>query len=498
MRFTQLFTRDESVTQNVPECFHDWCMLLDLWLQFPRNNMWNQKQRWYPSSRVQMIFGCNWTIFFRDTFFVCFFLPLPIPLYFIAMFIKFGYVDMILILYMVFTTLNSGIILSMVYHAALRSTFGLPATRHPGFASDGSIEEDLSSGRNLGQVGKGMVQAFRNRIASQAEDKAYAFYGVMDGLGANLPKIEYQESLGDVYHQFYSALLRWDTTLICLVMDAGLGRKKRLEDAPSWVPVFNDCASSRLDSRYQSGRSLHSATPAAESDFRYFTADSGISGDELTVLVQWHGAASFCSGPSGLMSPATPTNDDDAPPQTLSEHLSKHLLWYSYLRQKAPTSLAYETLSKAISLVLQGHTEELKDTPAEDRKAFNEWYSTLLEIANGITAESDFSDAATIESAVQTLVANSNAHGYFTKCCESLSTAQRNLVISSRGYIGSGPDTMFEGDKIAFVRGVPVPMVLRDAADGSGRYTVVGPAFVHGLMEGVGWDQANAQDVVLI
>lgn len=47
---------------------------------------------------------------------------------------------------------------------------------------------------------------------------------------------------------------------------------------------------------------------------------------------------------------------------------------------------------------------------------------------------------------------------------------------------------MSEGDEIALVRGVPVPMLLRKATDGSGRYSVVGPAFVHGLMEGEGWD----------
>lgn len=42
-----------------------------------------------------------------------------------------------------------------------------------------------------------------------------------------------QIPLGGIYHQFYSALLRWDTTLIRLVMKAGTERKVRLEHAPS-------------------------------------------------------------------------------------------------------------------------------------------------------------------------------------------------------------------------------------------------------------------------
>lgn len=134
------------------------------------------------------------------------------------------------------------------------------------------------------------------------------------------------------------------------------------------------------------------------------------------MLVQWHGFASFCSAPFRLMRPEAPiTVDDDAPSRMLSAQLSNHLLWFFHLRYEAPTIIAYETLSKAIFPVFQGRVQKLRDSLEEDREGFNEWYYVLLRLGSAITVELDYSNAAIIEGAVQTLTESSKAHEYFKK-----------------------------------------------------------------------------------
>ncbi|ORY59165.1 uncharacterized protein BCR38DRAFT_488904 [Pseudomassariella vexata] len=55
------------------------------------------------------------------------------------------------------------------------------------------------------------------------------------------------------------------------------------------------------------------------------------------------------------------------------------------------------------------------------------------------------------------------------------------------------PEAAQLGDKIILARGGKVPLVLR--ADEDGYYMFVGEAYVHGVMEGEGWDESRCEDV---
>jgi hypothetical protein len=50
------------------------------------------------------------------------------------------------------------------------------------------------------------------------------------------------------------------------------------------------------------------------------------------------------------------------------------------------------------------------------------------------------------------------------------------------GYIGSAPEKTELGDQITFFYGVGVPLVVREVEKDV--YTIIGPAFVCGLMKG--------------
>lgn len=61
-------------------------------------------------------------------------------------------------------------------------------------------------------------------------------------------------------------------------------------------------------------------------------------------------------------------------------------------------------------------------------------------------------------------------------------SGKRNVFVSEMGYLGSGPELMQEDDKIYWIVGVSVPMVLRRSAQDS-TFSVIGPAFVYGFMK---------------
>lgn len=57
-----------------------------------------------------------------------------------------------------------------------------------------------------------------------------------------------------------------------------------------------------------------------------------------------------------------------------------------------------------------------------------------------------------------------------------------------------------QGDLVALISGLSLPMVVRAKANGDGKFRVVGPAFFGGLMDGRVWDRSvenGLADIVL-
>jgi hypothetical protein len=74
---------------------------------------------------------------------------------------------------------------------------------------------------------------------------------------------------------------------------------------------------------------------------------------------------------------------------------------------------------------------------------------------------------------------------------------RRNLFTTAKGHIGSGPPGIVPGDVVAYIAGVPVPMVLRRGQNGEG-YIVIGPSYVQGLMDGEEIDETQMKILKLV
>ena len=98
------------------------------------------------------------------------------------------------------------------------------------------------------------------------------------------------------------------------------------------------------------------------------------------------------------------------------------------------------------------------------------------------------------QAAIEQMASEMAAHGldestFETEVNESLRLEeQQNICMGRRffttacGNLGLGPRSSQKGDIVAFIRNCKIPMILRKRA--SGRYIVIGEAYIHGYMHG--------------
>ncbi|KAL7933355.1 heterokaryon incompatibility domain-containing protein [Trichoderma chlorosporum] len=80
----------------------------------------------------------------------------------------------------------------------------------------------------------------------------------------------------------------------------------------------------------------------------------------------------------------------------------------------------------------------------------------------------------------------------------TLVTRYRRFAVTRSGYFVLGPDALQEGDVVAVLRGGKTPFLLREVARGEGgsSWVLVGECYVHGLMNGEGWDVEGVREEV--
>ncbi|KAL1623110.1 hypothetical protein SLS54_004596 [Diplodia seriata] len=506
LKYTKQLELDESFTmiQSLPGCFHDWCSLLDLWIGCERPHIWNgQRMRYSPWYIHRALLPPGGSVFpvsasgpddaedlfswYTGHLFATIILLGLLPSFFRIFYAR--WYTLLIYLLAVFNALHS---FAHIVDGGSYSTWPRPSA----FLFFRWIKSALrwvailrGKDRSTEPVSalNGIMQAVRDRTASDPKDKSYAMYGVLESFGVSLSTPDYRKAQGRVHQEFFSDLLAWHGVFLHLLMDVRTENgRPQPQETPTWVPTLQELPPRWLDQAYYFGENPYSAT-LATSRVRALA-----EGPYLRVSIQWHGKVTFSSGPLMEHRPLGPDNADDTAPQGLQHALAKSLHWFSWLRVLTPSTPVYESVSNAVFPVVEGSVRE--ESAGGD---FNEWYRVMMELIRAY-GPAQFDDPGILGEALGLIGANEMARGYFERCCERFAAARRNLFITSYGYLGSGPDTMVEGDLVALVSGLPVPMILREAGDGSSGFTVVGPAFVHGLMKGEDWNEDELKEVVLV
>lgn len=76
-----------------------------------------------------------------------------------------------------------------------------------------------------------------------------------------------------------------------------------------------------------------------------------------------------------------------------------------------------------------------------------------------------------------------------------LNTYHKTFLISRDGYMGICPRWARVGDLIVLISGLTAPFIVRKEEE---NYTLVGPAYVHGVMQGERWSTEGLEDITFV
>ncbi|KAF5011644.1 hypothetical protein FDECE_2267 [Fusarium decemcellulare] len=75
-------------------------------------------------------------------------------------------------------------------------------------------------------------------------------------------------------------------------------------------------------------------------------------------------------------------------------------------------------------------------------------------------------------------------NGLSFQACLLRACISRRFFMTSSGFMGIGPESMKEGDLVVVIFGLSLPFVLRQNQADAAKFLVIGPCYVHGIMEG--------------
>ncbi|KAL9110075.1 MAG: hypothetical protein Q9227_005414 [Pyrenula ochraceoflavens] len=74
---------------------------------------------------------------------------------------------------------------------------------------------------------------------------------------------------------------------------------------------------------------------------------------------------------------------------------------------------------------------------------------------------------------------------------------ERSIFASGAGHFGVCPIDAAVGDKIAILKGSRVPLILRETVSGDRNFTLIGDAYLHGIMQGEAFDENACVSITL-
>lgn len=314
-----------------------------------------------------------------------------------------------------------------------------------------------------------VIQALRERQSHRPHDRAYALGGALVRFGVRLPPPDYSKSSREVYKELFISLIEWRPSLVNLLIDVGA-----LEpNVPSWVPDWSHVQErSWLDPTY-----IYTQAQGTDHNIRSVT----ISGDTIALRGIILGTVTTWSG--ALQS----VHADSTTEETLSAAVSLHR-WLAAVKYDMPINSRH-TLPSAVLQVINGHKyqqgQASRDLEIEDRIAqtFRSWYHIMndhLDLYRGHHGEARRQEM--MDDMLGKLEQDQVALSFIRLVCEKFDD-RRGLFFSLDGFMGSGPPHMDLGDKMVILDGVSVPMIIRQDLENDTQFRVIGPCFMHSLMD---------------
>ncbi|KAH8745419.1 hypothetical protein F5882DRAFT_387543 [Hyaloscypha sp. PMI_1271] len=325
-----------------------------------------------------------------------------------------------------------------------------------------------------------MLMAFHHFGTTNEADKVFALLGLATDTTDTMLNPDYTISVEDVYIKTARHLLLRDQSILILHR-AGVGFPNRNETLPSWVPdwrsfsednsfgTMHTIAGYRAGGEHTSGVSIGS------------TNDSLVFEGLLVDVVEQVGS---------VRTPLTDKVD-----HTVHQHNSEFFAWLieaesmvEKLENRKATPLGTaawysknETLNDALCRTLVANN--ILTNPSKLREHCGFWGQHIANLAENVSEPMS-------EERWKVVVAYDDA------CTRT--TMGRKFFITRNGFMGVTSPGTLPGDAVAIFLGGKTPFITRDSLHAQGGHafsTLVGEAYVHGLMKGEGLDLAQVREL---
>ncbi|CAJ0542827.1 Ff.00g002730.m01.CDS01 [Fusarium sp. VM40] len=378
----------------------------------------------------------------------------------------------------------------------------------------------------------------RPKLATDAKDKAYALYGLLEVLGIVLSKPDYEKPLAEIFTEVTTAAIAHDKSLWILCFAAS---DKKHPDIPSWVPDWSDRGWEEDDSRHAPDRRRFSASGISEPGWSFTPSPRQVilRGKIVDTIVDRQDSMP-CFPRISL--PELFLHRDDTGRCMVSENLATIHKIYNTMQAwlgMACTLGTYPTgelVDDVLKATLLNSDPTSLASPKSDQ--FSNWLATMRASEEELTIKSipyamkwqatsppsvnlrgllgavfrPSKGAKMFEATVKKtredvpielrtyLAMASGGNGFGFHSLAVTFSAQRALFHTEGGYLGTAPDefsaSLQVGDKIALISGLGVPVILRPAGNS---FQLVSHCYVHGLMGGEFWAKMNEElDSILI
>ena len=320
-----------------------------------------------------------------------------------------------------------------------------------------------------------LLRNARQRICYDPRDRVYAVVGLMPSHLQDCFVWEPGESVEELYRGFAFTMLTSDVFGIVLSLTETRERRSGL---PSWCPDFHFRAEADLladHEGYHSGFNVHGVFRVrCEAPALAQIILEGSMADTITCVMQgrWTDLVARQTDALSL------------------EQIEKNILWLEACIRASNGKLAAEDLWRVFIGNMFGseHSRlhylagfggihdrlvkrKWKDEAHMLAEAFSDLPAYLKELAS-LLANSESADIEKAPSPIRQYL-----EGMQQICCG------RKFFLSCDGRVGLGPLAMQEGDVVCIIKNAKVPFVLRRVPS-TESYTLVGEAYVHGLMHG--------------
>lgn len=362
--------------------------------------------------------------------------------------------------------------------------------RHVNLWNSLSLLSDLNTNRNNKDSHdlSTLLAKFRTRFCYDRRDKIYGLLGLCSADERKKVLPDYSVPVSVVYEQVTLNIIEKNQSLdvFSQVHRFSGGIKQATVDLPSWIPDWTS------EMTYHQRVSLQ---VRQERNYYYNASSGGFacvkyvkeSRIVLRGIILGVAAVLGIPTPEGLVTKEICNNWRD---------IARVEAQPDRLYNKKTSTTYYDAFWQTLCCSMLPSRTSLHDFNQEKRIcntcSHRSWHNTWWTWISEFLADEDKLDLVSSEYTGSEI-------GAYNECID-VSTCMRRLFISTdEEWLGLAPMNAIAGDVIALLEGGKVPYILRPRSDAeAGVYELVGDAYVHGVMDGEGWNQDILQEIVLV